>query len=262
MEWTTTTSATHAIRDKGLPVIMRRSAGGHYSLAVDLIMIDGRETLGINDPHHSHVCRVVAANPGLPAPNTTLSCPTTQSELRHVTTKPDLDTYSGYSVPLGYYQLRSGDRSPSLQFFARDTEIQVANSQGLRTGFDPVTGQQIAEIPDSLYYDPSIVPPGEDPSSAFVRTLYIPNEADGSYTLTVTDGIDSFERSLVNTTQAATFSIEIVGYDELLNSVESTIVRSFEPGVTIQYEVLFDEGQDIQIFDRSYRSLFLPLVVR
>jgi hypothetical protein len=264
LEWKSPVNAAEVISGQGFPVIMWGVSGDekHFSLAVDSIVINGLETLGINDPYHSHVCRVVAENPASPVPNTKLSCPLQPGRLGHVTTKAELDEYSYYSVPLGYFQRRNGDRTPSLQFFARDAEIRVANSQGLRTGFDSTTGQYVAEIPNSLYYDPSIVPPGDEPSGIFVRTLYLPNEADGSYTLTVTDGTAYFVGALADRSQATAFSIDIVGYDELLNSVESTIVRAFEPGLTIQYQVVFEDGQDIQITDTSYRSLYLPLIVR
>ncbi len=260
LEWKTTGNAIDVIRSKGLPVIMRKNLGDHFSLAVNVIAINGIEALGINDPWHSHVCRVVAENPSSSTPNTKLSCPVSPSVLKHVATKTELDQYSGSSQPLGYYQLLIGTRTPSLQFFIRDAEVLIFNPQGLRTGYDTITGRYLAEVPNSLYYDPSIIPPGDDPTNTFVRTLFIPNDANGTYTLEVTDRSDSMAGLLVNNRKATTFYIDIVGFNEHLESVETTVSGTLQPGLVTQYQIIFNPEEEIEVINNSYWNLFLPIL--
>lgn len=227
-------SAKEAIRS-GHPVIMYKGGGGdgHWFLAVDVADIDGVQTFGINDPIHKWDSRL-------------------RGTLDHRTTLRD-DAYR--NAAFKFYVEPKYIPSTSLEFLARGAEILLTDAQGRRVGYDAATGRVVHEIPNSFYYDSKIVPPGEQSDGLVERTLFLSEDAMGSYTLKVVN-----PNAMALSLTGSNFEIDVVGLDASLNVTEATINGTIQPGAAAEYRLSFYPGQDLRVAHGS--RIYLPFITR
>ena len=118
----------------------------------------------------------------------------------------------------------------------------LVDGQGRRTGYNPVTGQALAEIPGVLYYDATIVPPGATGIVPTTKALFMPENAAGTYMLEFSwpaaaalaapaDGAGPAAAFAVRTTgMAADYSISDVGIGGLIaDGVPAWATLNFQP---------------------------------
>lgn len=244
-------SAKTALRN-GQPVVMKYSFdhdNQHFFLAVDISELNGQEYLGIIDPHHAWACSAVPA--GSPPPvRSYLQC--YGSSLQHVTTTEER---FANSVPYYYLEATAQSQTPILQLSARGAEVLVFDQQGRRVGFEPIAGQVVYEIPDSLYYDAEIVPPGGQSDGILQRNLFIPRTPRGSYSLELV-------KPLGLQAQATTdFEIIITGFDNSFEVMETKVSGQIGSGEVIAYEIRFDPEQGIvSVSERT--KIYLPIILK
>lgn len=249
LRWRPTNDAASKIR-AGYPVIMNVDEGGHYILAVDVIEVEGAETLGINDPHHAFACKAVQVSPP-PPPASTLDCRI--GLLRHATTIPEESVYRGRSVALKYLEETEDARTASMQLWIQEVEAQLIDFQGRRVGYDQVLGQVVIEIPDAFYYDAEIVPAGELPTSTLARTMYLPQDAGGFYTLRIIGPMGLRDNG------QADFIVQLFGFDAEFNPSEAEITGSISAGEVMDYLVWFEPGQMLTVGPIS--RIYLPIIL-
>lgn len=248
LKWRSTNDAISIIRE-GIPVIMQVAGGGHYTLAVDVIEVNGVETLGINDPHHSWSCTAVPAS--LP-PASILQC--TTGPLKHATTVDEEAVYRGVSTPLKYLEVSTEARTASLQFSIQGVEVLLTDLVGYHVGYDEITGQVVTEISNSFYYGAEIVPPGSKSTGILARTLYLPENAGGIYTLRVIGNVGNVSGLRMQ----SNYEIRLFGFDEQFNSMEANVSGILEEGEIVEYLVIFEPGQVLSISPLS--SNYLPII--
>ena len=205
----------------GRPVIMFDPDVSHFFLAVDVANIGGNETLGINDPVHAWG-------------------PILRGSLNHRTTLRD-DGYNNAKFR-DSISLTTQAPSASLRFNGKGAEMLLTDAQGRRVGYDAATGQVVQEIPNSFYYDSKIVPPGGESDGVEERTLFLPRDAGGSYTL---QAVNPY--ATASDLAASSFQITIVGLDAQFNPTEATISGAIQPGSVATFDVTFSPGQEIEV---------------
>lgn len=256
LDWhpiSTISDASNAIRDN-YPVIMQVAGGGHWTLAVDVLSNNGVTSLGINDPHHSYMCDVITATTPLP-PTSELSC--SIGTLRHATTVGEENSYRGSAIPFGYLKPLEPDqsRTPSLALAVSGAEVLLTDDEGRSAGYDQPTDTFLFGIPNSFYFNPVIVPFGDEPSGLLERLLYISRDAIGSFNLKI---IDSKNQAIAESSSNQYYTVELVGFDEEFNRTESTITGTI--GDYKNYQIDFTPGQPIEI--TSILNIYLPLTTR
>ena len=252
----TTSDAVTAIRDN-LPVIMQVASGGHWTLGVDVISNNNVTSLGLNDPLHAYSCRVVAADPALP-PSSVLSC--NIGPLRHASTVDDENIYRGVTVPFGYLEpFKPGQtRTPSLALSVSGADILLTDDQGNQVGFDQVNDNYVFEIPNSFYFNPEIVPFGDELSGLLQRIIYIARDAINTYRLRI---INPTNQTNMMSSTSQDYTIEISGFDEEFNRTETTITGTL--GDSKEYLIEYTPGQPIEITPISVDHLiYLPMTIR
>lgn len=247
--------AMRVIREGALPVIMQAKRPGelwgHWVLATDAIDINGEIEFGLNDPHHAWSCIPKEVTPSPPASR--LEC--TIGPLRHVTTSLELTQYRGVWQPRVFLRPKNDDESISstLQLNATGAELLLVNEDGSRVGYDKDTGDFLNDLPNSIYYGSEVVPPGASSTGEVIRTLYIAQDAEESYTLFVIAD-ESMRQG-----QAA-FKVNIVGHDEDLVRVEFQLEGAIDPGEVLQYQVVFQPGETIVIVPSM--PVYLPTILK
>jgi hypothetical protein len=247
------------IENNNIPVIMQVTGGigEHYVLAVDGINTGGQNSLGINDPHHSYQCWTEAAdNDPLIPPVSLLVCTTeVGGPIKHADTLQKLNNdRGGFTLPFAVYTPGSyqNPRTPSLQLAINGIEVLVTDLYGRRVGYDESTGEFISEIPNAIYYDSEIVPPGSSPSGEIRRGLYIAENAGGIYTISLYGDPGKIQNL------DETYSINVFGFDENFTRAELNLVG--EVGDLNSIMIKYNPGSDqIIIFSNK---LFMPLITR
>jgi CSLREA domain-containing protein len=110
-----------------------------------------------------------------------------------------------------------------------------------------------------MYFGSTITPPGEEPSGILARTLLLPEDAGGNYTLQVFGVSASASNATSNT--ASGFTINIVGHDSQFTQTETRVYGAVSPGQTAEYQVIFDPGRDLRVTQRGYK-LYLPVLLK
>ncbi|MBY8998717.1 MAG: C39 family peptidase [Candidatus Thorarchaeota archaeon] len=254
----TTTAAVSAIRDN-YPVIMQVSSeeDKHWTLGVDVLSNNGVLSLGLNDPHHSYKCEAVAADPPLP-PTSVLTC--TTGTLKHATTVEDENIYRGITVPFGYLKPLESDqaRTPSLALSVSGAEILLTDDQGNQVGYDQANNSYILDIPNSFYFNPEIVPFGDELSGLLQRIIYIARDAVESYRLRV---INPTNQTNILSSTSQDYTIEISGFDEAFNRTETTITGTI--GDSEEYLIEYSPGKPIDVIPISVdHRIYLPMTIR
>jgi hypothetical protein len=248
------------IENHNIPVIMKITGGigNHYVLAMDGISTVGQNTLGINDPYHSYQCWTEAADddPSIP-PISLLKCTTEVGiPLKHADTllKLNNDRGGGITLPFAVYTPRNyqNPRTPSLQFAINGAEVLVTDLHGRRVGYDETTGEFISEIPNAIYYNSEIVPPGGEPSGEIQRGLYIAENAGGIYTISL------YGQTGKTLNKDGLYTIDIFGFDENFRRSELYLTGPIEGSnpITMMYKP--DSDQIIIFTNKS----FIPLIIR
>ena len=252
----TTTGAVSSIRDN-YPVIMQVAGGGHWTLGVDVLSNNNVTSLGLNDPHHSYRVRAVAADPPLP-PTSVLTY--TTGTLRHATTVEDENIYRGTTIPFGYLKPIASDqaRTPSLALSVSGAETLLIDDQGNQVGYDQVNDNYIFEIPNSFYFNPEIVPFGDELSGLLQRILYIARDAVDTYRLRI---INPTNQTNIMSSTSQDYTIEISGFDEEFNRTDSTISGTVWD--TQEYIIEYTPGEPIEIIPLSVENrIYLPMTIR
>ncbi len=251
LQWQSTNDPISIIRDEKLPIILQVASGGHFVLATDVAEVNGVQALGINDPYHSFACDTQAADPALP-PSSRLNCRI--GALRHATQTIEEAEYRGDFQAWGYLKPLDTPRTPSLQFNTQNVEIMLADAQGRRVGYTSPSGQILTEIPSSFYYDAQILPAGVPSDGSVFRTLYLPEQAGGIYTLQV------INKSAAAIASAHEFAIDVVGFDGQFNETSTTITGAIPSGQSATYTVDFNPGNTISLRQVSQISIYIPIV--
>lgn len=248
-----TLDQTKAAIRNGHPVIMHSALRGHFFLGVDVASLDGAETIGIKDPHHSWSCRAIQDTDNPPPPvESELLCsgPTLQHEITIQGRYPD-------ASPRLYLERSTEPGTPSIQFRVEGAEILLIDDQGNLVGFDNAGGQPVFDIENAFYYDSAITPPGETSDGVIERTLFIPDNASQHYTLRVISISAGSTTANLNG-----FTIVGTGFDAELNPSTATVSGTIPSGGFLEYEVTFHAGEVLEIMATTGNLVYLPLLVR
>lgn len=233
---------------QGTPLIMKVSSRDHYFLAVDVATkLGGPQTFGVNDPWSSYNCDQIQAD----GEKGCASGPQQPTQHETALTDPYLGNYSSIT-----YLEETPTVPASLGFSVSGAEVLITDSQGHRTGFDPATQQILREIPESIYLDTKVTPPGGTEDGSIQRNLILADNAAGNYTLHVI-GVNALAANTI-VSDTTSFSISVVGFDSQFAFTEKQIVGTVSPGQIVGYQISFDPGRSLNIGSQ----VFLPLVSR
>lgn len=117
----------------------------------------------------------------------------------------------------------------SLKIYAASTvELLVTAPDGLKTGFNPVTGQHVNEIPSSTYFTgPLAETSGAFGSDVQVRKIHIAMPASGVYTVQAIGQ------------EPGNFSIQFIAVNDKGSGHNWQFIRKISPGATLIYKVHF-----------------------
>jgi len=116
-----------------------------------------------------------------------------------------------------------------------NVNITLTNSSGQRVGYDPTSGQNVQEIPNSFYFhDVDDDPTGEIMNSA--NTLSVKAPTSGSYLLSVTGG------------EGGVFTITVNGIaSDGSAPTRQVIVGTSVPGTTMSYSISYSSTPGEQL---------------
>ncbi|MCR4263362.1 MAG: hypothetical protein NUV98_01425 [Candidatus Roizmanbacteria bacterium] len=129
-------------------------------------------------------------------------------------------------------------RTSSLQLNVVGAEIMLIND-GRYVGYDQETKQIFEEIPNSFYINSEIVPPGAEPTGIMRRSLFLSEDADGTYTLQVINADTSND--------PADFTISLVGFSSTFEILETEISGQLSSQEVKEYSIEYDADLDLLV---------------
>jgi hypothetical protein len=211
---------------QGTPVILQEKgvtmANGvyvkqHYVLAIGKIIDGGDSTYAIIDPYYN------------------------TSSLKSYGLK-----YTGYFS----YELKAGgDVSAIYLSVASPVQLLVTDPEGRRTGYDPVTGQTLNEIPHSTYITDTLAD-ATNPLSPTLnpKVFWARGVISGTY-----------KTELVGT-DVGSYTLDLIGHTQSGAINRQTIVGQTAPGKTTTYIVPYSPTGGLgPIYENA---VYLPVIIR